>query len=99
MEGLEQLLSVVGGLGAAAGPVFALLWWLERGERKELQGKLEAAQKTATEDKDELLRESITAINTAAGGIKEVAVAVNEVKTGMSSIGEIVRSLLTKRAR
>jgi hypothetical protein len=34
--GLQDLLATVAGLGAAAGPLFGILFWLERGERKEL---------------------------------------------------------------
>jgi hypothetical protein len=32
---LEQFLSIVSGLGAASGPIFAVLFWMERAERKE----------------------------------------------------------------
>ena len=35
-SGLQDLLSAAAGLGAAAGPVFGILFWLERSERKEL---------------------------------------------------------------
>lgn len=32
---LVAILQGIGSLGAAAGPIFGILWWLERSERKE----------------------------------------------------------------
>lgn len=32
---LVEILKAIGSLGAAAGPIFAVLWWMERSERKD----------------------------------------------------------------
>ncbi len=39
MDYLEQLLGIAHTGGAAAAPIFIVLWWLERSERKEEQAK------------------------------------------------------------
>lgn len=45
---IPELLEWAKGLGTAAGPIFALLWWLERGERKDAQGELKSIAKEST---------------------------------------------------
>jgi hypothetical protein len=45
---LPELLEWVKSLGTAAGPIFALLWWLERGERKDAHGELRDIAKDST---------------------------------------------------
>jgi hypothetical protein len=37
---LPELLEWVKSLGTAAGPIFAMLWWLERSERKDAHDEL-----------------------------------------------------------
>lgn len=44
---IPELLEWAKGLGTAAGPIFALLWWLERGERKDTQDELKKIAKDA----------------------------------------------------
>lgn len=45
---LPELLEWVKSLGTAAGPIFAMLWWLERGERKDAHDELRDIAKTST---------------------------------------------------
>ncbi len=52
MDLLQQLLDAASKAGGFAGVIFAILWWLERGERRELQ--------TA---KDTLFEKTLSALN------------------------------------
>lgn len=45
---IPELLEWVKGLGTAAGPIFALLWWLERNERKDAHSELRDIAKDST---------------------------------------------------
>lgn len=45
---ISELLEWVKGLGTAAGPIFGLLWWLERGERIDAQNELKHIAKEST---------------------------------------------------
>lgn len=44
---IPELLEWAKGLGTAAGPIFAWLWWLERDERKDTQEELKQIAKDA----------------------------------------------------
>lgn len=43
-----DFLDLVRNLGAAGGPIFAILWWLERGERKDAHNELRDIAKDST---------------------------------------------------
>lgn len=43
-----ELIDLAQKIGAAGAPIFALLWWLERGERKDAQAELKAIAKDST---------------------------------------------------
>lgn len=45
---LPEFLEWVKGLGTAAGPIFALLWWMERSERKDAHSELRDIAKEST---------------------------------------------------
>ena len=45
---ITELLEWAKGLGTGAGPIFALLWWLERGERIDAQRELKSLAKDST---------------------------------------------------
>jgi hypothetical protein len=45
---IAEILELVKGLGTAAGPIFAILWYLERGERIDAQGELKQIAKEST---------------------------------------------------
>ena len=59
---LQTILSVLHDSGVAAGPIFGLMWWLERSER--LSNKKE--QKELNAKRDEALNEVKIALETLA---------------------------------
>jgi hypothetical protein len=59
-----EFLDLVKGLGAAAGPIFAILWWLERSERKEAHDELRDIAKDSTT--------AITKVDSAIGQLVSV---------------------------
>lgn len=79
-----QLIQAAKDLGGVGAVVFAILWWLERSERKATQAKLE-------DNRDTMLRDTINAMNTTAGGLKETAVGVQEMRSALGSVREIVK--------
>lgn len=82
MSDITWLLDIIRGLGVAGGPVFAVLFWLERVERK-------AAQK----DSRELLVQNLTTITQASASIVEVTEAVVAVGAGMRDMNRSVVQL------
>lgn len=58
--GLAEIIDLVQKIGAPAAPVFALLWWLERGERIDAQNELK-----------QIAKDSTVAITTVSGRIAE----------------------------
>lgn len=85
-EDLTTLISLVGGLGVASGPVFAFLWWLERTERKTGQAEAKA------------MIDRVFAVTTAtANATVAITEAVQELsettKESTISLARLVRSL------
>lgn len=89
MNELPWALDVIKALGVAGGPVFAVLWWLERKERQE-------SQKT-TKD---LLIQTLTVTSQATNSVTAVRDAVAELREGTkdstSALSQLIRSI--KRA-
>ncbi len=82
------LLDAIKALGVAGGPVFAVLWWLERKERM-------VCQKEA----HELLTQVLGVTNTAANAVTNVTKAVSDVGEStkevlglLAQMSEILRS-------
>lgn len=85
-EDISTLLSLIGGLGVASGPVFAFLWWLERTERKACQTEAKA------------LIDRVFAVTTAtANATTAITEAVNELgettKESTTQLVRLIRSL------
>lgn len=89
MTDLQWALDAVKALGVAGGPVFAILFWLERGERKE-------AQKAVVSFLTQLLTVTNAATNSITEVTKvvaEVATSTNEVTSSLAQIAQMIRSL------
>lgn len=95
-DGFDQLVEAINRLGAAGGIIFLILWWFERGDRKALQAKIDARVEVERKEREDLLRETITAINSSAGALKEVAVGGQEIRSSLGSIAEIVRNIAAR---
>lgn len=64
-----ELLEMIRSGGAALAPVFALLWWLERDERRDAQSELRVAS-----------REFTSAINEAKSAILQLTTILNPIR-------------------
>lgn len=86
MADLNFLLDAIKGLGIAGGPVFAILWWLERTERKECQAAIK-----------EMLTQVLTVTVQATTTVNSVTAAVSELRNVMQSstntLSTLIRSL------
>lgn len=86
MADFPTLLEAISALGIAGGPVFAILWWLERTERKECQA--------TTKD---LLVQVLTVTQQATVSVTTVTLAVTELKGVMqnstTSLSQLIRSV------
>lgn len=93
---LNWFYDLVKGLGLGGGPVFAALYFLERKERKEMQGKIEAEQK----DTKALLVQSFTAATQIANSLNGVANAVSVSQTAQKEsderLAQMIQSILKK---
>lgn len=80
------ILDGIRALGIAGGPVFAVLWWLERAERKECQATVK-----------EMLTQVLTVTLQATTSITSVTVAVTELRgvmqTSTTSLAQLIRSM------
>lgn len=82
---MNEFLDIVRALGVAGGPVFAVLWWLERIDRK-------AAQIEARESLIKLL--NVT--NQAATSITEITEIVSEVSRRINDMTILLTSLANR---
>lgn len=89
MAEIPWALDILKGLGVGGGPVFAVLWWLERKERLAAQA-----------ENKELLPRVLTVASQAATGMTEVhrAVAVlgeaqKDAFMSPAQLGQLIRSL------
>lgn len=84
-----SFIEAVKALGIAGGPVFGLLWWLERTERIECQ-KL-------TKD---MLIQSLTVTGQATHSVTSVTSALSDLKDGMNdgtkALAQLIRSIAKK---
>lgn len=78
----DWMLDLVRAMGVAGGPVFAILFWLERAERQ-------AAQKESRE----LLVQVLTTTAQATNSILEVIKAVAAVGEGMKGVNGLLSQL------
>lgn len=82
---MSEFLEAIKALGIAGGPVFAVLWWLERAERLECQ--------KITRD---LLTQSLTTTVQATNFINTATAAFKELKEGIQvserSLTQLIRS-------
>lgn len=86
MADFPTLFEALKGLGIAGGPVFAILWWLERVERKECQASTR-----------ELLIQVLTVTQQATMSVTSVTTAVTELKGVMksstASLSQLIRAV------
>lgn len=86
MADFPTLFDAIKGLGIAGGPVFAILWWLERVERKECQGTIR-----------DLLTQVLTVTSQATMSVTTVTTAVSELRAVMNSsttsLSQLIRSI------
>lgn len=70
----------------AGGPLFALLWWFERAERR-----------MAQKENSERLVQLLTVVNQSANAVTEVTKAVAELRAGtkdsVTTLTQLIRSL------
>lgn len=95
-EGFDALVEAINRLGAAGGIIFLILWWFERSDRRALQAKIDQLVEAERKEREDLLRETIGAVNASAGGLKETAVGIQEVRSSLGSIADIVRSIAAR---
>lgn len=95
MADIQWLLDLIRAMGVAGGPVFAILFWLERQERK-------ACQK----ESKELLVQVLTATAQMSSAVADVTKAVAVVGDGtkdtigsLAQLAQLVRSLGNTLAR
>lgn len=90
---LQAVIEAIKALGIAGGPVFAFLYWLERGERKE-------AQKSVIGFLERLLtvtNQATTSITEVTKSVAEVAAGNSEVMSSLAQIAQMLRSLGRRR--
>lgn len=90
MEGLlPTIVDAIKALGVAGGPVFAVLWWLERTERKECQ---KASQDLLVQTL-EISHRATSALGSSTAAVTELRGVLN---TSIASLSSMIKSL--KRA-
>lgn len=86
MGDLPWAIEIIRGLGTASGPVFAVLWWLERKERID-------CQKT-TKD---LLVQTLTTVSNAANSVEAMTKMITELraftKESDDRLAQLIRSI------
>lgn len=95
-EGFDQLVEAINRLGAAGGIIFLILWWFERSDRRALQAKIDQLVEAERKEREDLLRETIGAVSASAGGLKETAVGIQEIRASLGSIADIVRNIAAR---
>lgn len=85
---LSWLIDIVRALGVGGGPLFAVLWWLERKERHACQAA-----------REQLQREMFTTTNQNANGmsaVKDTQVELRlAIKEGFAAVLQAIRSKRT----
>lgn len=86
MLDLPTILDGIKALGVAGGPVFAVLWWMERVERKECQATVK-----------DMLTQVLTVTFQATASVTSVTTAVSELRgvmqTSTTSLTQLIRSM------
>lgn len=89
MTELPWAIDAIRALGIAGGPVFAVLWWLERQERK-----------TCQKEARDLLAQVLTITHQAATSISASNIALNHLGEGMdegiASLAKLMRSIANR---
>lgn len=88
MNEIPGLLDAIKALGVAGGPVFAVLWWLERKERVE-------CQKTTRD----LLVQVLNVTSQAANSVTAVTAAVAELREGTKDSDKRLAQLIRSEKR
>jgi len=87
-EFVQKALEAAGNLGVAGGPLFFLLYWLERMENRK--------NRTAA---TELLRETITTMKDQATALDNIADHNEETRASLAKIAEALTLLSARRLR
>lgn len=85
---IAWLLDIAKSLGVGAGPIFAVLWWLERSERKEV-----------TKEYLALLPQTITAISETKSTVGTLGEIIRDVRGSLTNLGQSLISVTTSRPR
>lgn len=80
-EEFKWLIDLTKSLGASAGPIFAVLWWLERQERKELH-----------KDYIALLPQTIKAIGETKTSVDILVDIVRDMRGSLTNLGQTMLS-------
>ena len=76
-------------IGTAGGPIFAVLWWFERAERKELMEKYHA-----------LVPQAVSAIQETRAAVESLTGVVREIHDAFSNLGQtLIASKLLGRLK
>jgi hypothetical protein len=86
MEDLPSIFEAIKGLGIAGGPVFAVLWWLERTERKEAQAMAK-----------DLLVQSLQSAHAASTSVSEVTAALAILRESLASSTSTLTQMIKAR--
>jgi len=92
---VSWFLDAIKALGVAGGPVFAVLWWLERTERRE-------AQKTTALFLTQVLTatsQSTASITKVSEGLEEVGESSRSTTTAIGQLATMVRALASTLRR
>lgn len=86
---VQWLLDLVKSLGVAGGPVFAVLWWLERIERR-------AYQREARDYLTQVLTvtsQSANSMSEVSRAVAEVSETTKDITSALGKLAQLVRTL------
>lgn len=73
---LSSVFDFLKAIGTAGGPIFAVLWWFERSERKELMEKYHA-----------IVPQAISAIQETRSAVESLTGVVREIHDAFTNLG------------
>lgn len=95
---LFEAIGAVGGPGALIAGLFAVLFFLERGDRKAAEAKNLELVQAATDKIEILTREAVGAIHDNASATEKVVESGSDLRAAIGKIGEAV-TILSVRGR